>query len=105
MSGPMKSDRYAARRSRLCAALKKAELAPLLVTFPQNVTYLTGFTGDSSHLVIGPERTLLISDSRFETQLAAECPGLETAIRTAKIQQNDFIAQVLSKLKLPRLGF
>jgi len=101
----MKSDRYAARRSKLAAAVKKSGVDALVVAHPPNVTYLTGFTGDSSHLVLGPSRTLMISDSRFETQLADECPRLETAIRTAKIQQTDFLAQTLHSLKLKKLGF
>jgi Xaa-Pro aminopeptidase len=101
----MKHDRYAARRSRLSSAVKKAGVEALLVAHPQNVTYLTGFTGDSSHLVIGSARTLLISDSRFETQLDDECPGLDRTIRTAKIQQVDFLVQTLAGLKLKKLGF
>jgi Xaa-Pro aminopeptidase len=101
----VKSDRYAARRSKLCNALKKAGVEALLVSHPPNVTYLTGFTGDSSHLLIGPGRALFISDSRFETQLADECPDLETTIRTAKILQLDFLAQVLAGQKLRRLAF
>jgi Xaa-Pro aminopeptidase len=89
----------------LFAAVKKAGIEALLVAHPINVTYLTGFTGDASHLLIGPDRLLMISDSRFETQLADECPGIETAIRTSKIQQVDFLAQVLGGQKLKRLGF
>jgi Xaa-Pro aminopeptidase len=100
-----KHDRHTARRSKVVAAAKKAGIDALLVAHPVNVTYLTGFTGDSSHLLIGPHRLLMISDSRFETQLAEECPGLETAIRTSKTLQIDFLVQVLSKQKLARLGF
>lgn len=101
----MKHDRYAIRRSRLVSAVKKAGVDALLVSHPQNVTYLTGFTGDSSHLLVGPGRTLMISDSRFDTQLNEECPDIERAVRTAKIQQIDFLAKVLQEQKLRRIGF
>lgn len=77
----------------------------LIVSHPPNVTYLTGFTGDASCLLIGPKRTLMVSDSRFETQLADECPGLATEIRTAKTQTADFLAEILAKLGLKRVGF
>lgn len=101
----MAADRHQARRSRLIAAVKKAQLDLLIVSHPPNVTYLTGFTGDASCLLIGPKRTLMVSDSRFETQLADECPGLVTEIRTAKTQTADFLAEILAKLGLKRVGF
>lgn len=101
----MATDRHQARRSRLISALKKAQFDLLIVSHPPNVTYLTGFTGDASCLLIGPKRTLMVSDSRFETQLADECPGLATEIRTAKTQTADFLARVLGKLGMSRIGF
>lgn len=101
----MASDRHQTRRSRLITAVKKAQLDLLIVSHPPNVTYLTGFTGDASCLLIGPKRTLMVSDSRFETQLAEECPGLVTEIRTAKTQTADFLAEILGKLGAKRIGF
>lgn len=101
----MAADRHQSRRSRLIAAIKKAQLDLLIVSHPPNVTYLTGFTGDASCLLIGPKRTLMVSDSRFQTQLADECPGLETEIRTAKTQSADFLAAILKKLGFSRIGF
>lgn len=101
----MAVDRHQARRSKLIAGVKKAQLDLLIVSHPPNVTYLTGFTGDASCLLIGPKRTLMVSDSRFETQLADECPGLTTEIRTAKTQTVDFLAEILEKLGSKRIGF
>ncbi len=101
----MATDRHQTRRTKLIAAIKKAQLDLLIVTHPPNVTYLTGFTGDASYLLIGPKRTLMVSDSRFETQLADECPGLPTEIRTAKTQTVDFLAEILGKLGQKRIGF
>lgn len=104
----MASDRHQSRRSKLITAVRKAQLDLLIVSHPPNVTYLTGFTGDASCLLIGPKRTLMVSDSRFETQLADECPGLATEIRTSKTQTADFLAEVLGKLGklgMQRVGF
>jgi Xaa-Pro aminopeptidase len=101
----MVQDRYRARRQRLLAAIKQAEVDAVLVSHPPNVRYLTGFTGEDSQLLIGPRHTLMISDSRFTTQIEQECPGLETEIRTARILQPEFIAQILSGRKLKRVGF
>src|SRR5688572_20770011 len=71
----MAQDRYRARRNRLLTAVKQAEIDAVLIAHPPNVRYLTGFTGEDSQLMIGPKHTVLISDSRFTTQIAQECPG------------------------------
>lgn len=101
----MKRTFYAERRARLIHAIKKAGLEALLIAHPPNITYLTGFTGDSSYLLLGPHVQLMISDSRFETQLSHECPELSLAIRTSKNSQSDFLSQQLRKLRLHRVGF
>ena len=98
------SDRYLARRTKLIQAIRKADLSALLVTNPKNVSYLTGFSGEDSHLLIGPSRTHLFSDSRFETQLQDECPGLAVEIRTSRTLMHDFLAEWLPKFGLSNLG-
>ena len=69
------------RLSQLRETLVREGMTALLLTDPLHVTYLTGFTGDSSFLLVTVSRMILISDSRFEIQIAEECPGLDTAIR------------------------
>ena len=78
----MPQDRFAARRDRLLRRLKTAGVDALLVTSPVNVRYLTGFTGEDSHLIVGRNLTVLVSDSRFETQISEECPTLDAHIRS-----------------------
>lgn len=95
---------YAERRAKLRAALKKAKLPGLLVSHDPNVRYLTGFTGDSTQLLITPKLAVMISDSRFETQLRDECPDVEAEIRTAKTTQADFLAQVLTARHITQLA-
>ena len=100
----MPADRPASRRSKLLHSVRAAKIDALLVTNPVNVTYLTGFTGDSSYLLISPKKTLLLSDSRFETQLQDECPELEVNIRTSKTLMPDVLTAVLPKLGFKTLG-
>src|SRR5688572_17024620 len=88
----------AQRRESLRRLLAEKSLPALLVTDERNVTYLTGFTGDSSYLVISGERELLITDGRYTQQLAEECPGLELAVRGPGSKLPDFAATVVSKL-------
>jgi Xaa-Pro aminopeptidase len=95
---------FAARRENLRRLLAEKSLPALLVTDERNVTYLTGFTGDSSYLLVTPGRELLVSDRRYTTQLEEECPGLDLAIRGPGTKLPDFTAETLSKLGLPGLG-
>ena len=95
---------FAQRRDSLRRLLAEKLVAALLVTDELNVTYLTGFTGDSSYLVIEGDRELLITDGRYTQQLVEECPGLELAVREPGSKLPDFAADVLSKLSPPSIG-
>jgi Xaa-Pro aminopeptidase len=95
---------HAHRRESLRRLLVEKNLAALLVTDERNVTYLTGFTGDSSYLLVSRERELLISDKRYTQQLEEECPGLDVAIRGPGGTLTDFAAAVVAKLGLPSLA-
>ena len=72
---------YVSRRNRLRKLIHQAEADALLVTNFKNVTYLTGFTGDDSFLLVTESGETLISDKRYTTQLEEECPGLKLEIR------------------------
>ncbi|MCS6852231.1 MAG: Xaa-Pro peptidase family protein [Gemmataceae bacterium] len=96
---------YPSRRQRLLEALAAEDLDALLVSHPVNVTYLTGFTGESSHLILGRQRTLLVSDGRFTQQLAEECPDLEVRIRPPRRALIAAVAETLQALGLRRVGF
>jgi len=69
---------FALRRQTLARYLKSSDqgLEAALVTSPVNVTYLTGFTGEASYLLVTPKASVLISDSRFEVQIREECPDI-----------------------------
>lgn len=100
----MSPQRYTERQDCLIQQLREAEVDALLVVGVSNVTYLTGFSGDSSALLIGPSVRVLISDSRYQTQIAEECPGLEADIRTQKTKQPDQIANVVARAKPAKLA-
>ena len=75
-----------------------------LVTDETNVSWLTGFTGDSSWLLVASGKAFLLSDSRYETQIAEECPGLEAMIRRTDQRLTQVCAEAVSSLKVKRLG-
>ena len=99
------AERYAARRQKLLAQLKSSGVESLLVTNFTNVTYLTGFTGDDSYLLVSRGATVLISDGRYTTQLSQECPGLDVHIRPVKVSILAATAKVVKQAKLSKLAF
>jgi Xaa-Pro aminopeptidase len=93
------------RRDRLREVLRAENLDALLISTPCNVTYLTGFSGESTYLVLGRDRTLLVSDGRFTEQIAEECPGMEAYIRPPSQPLALAAAEVFNKLGLRSVGF
>jgi Xaa-Pro aminopeptidase len=85
------------RRQALLRLLKKDSTDGILVTNPVNVTYLTGFTGDSSYLIVTSKQMILVSDSRFEQQITEECSGFEVHIRPHDKTTPEAAAELLSK--------
>ncbi len=85
--------------------LKPVGADALLVTSPVNVRYLTGFTGEDSFLLVGKSATVLISDSRFETQIPEECPGLDAHIRPRTKTMSEAVAEVVGRAKPHKLAF
>ncbi|HXG11029.1 MAG TPA: Xaa-Pro peptidase family protein [Gemmataceae bacterium] len=98
-------DYPAQRREKLMHALRQEGLDALLVSSPVNVTYLTGFSGESSYLILAPQRTILVSDFRFVEQIAEECPDLEAHIRPPSQALPLAVAEVLDKLGFRSIGF
>ena len=98
-------DRILQRRERLRQDLKADRLDALLVSSVTNVSYLTGFTGDSSVLLVDRQKDLILSDGRFTTQLQQECPGLEANIRPAGQSMSQAIVQAVGTIGVERLGF
>ncbi|OYP38195.1 M24 family metallopeptidase [Rhodopirellula sp. MGV] len=61
-----------------------------------NVRYLTGFSGDSSSLLVTPSGAVMLSDGRYKEQLDEECPGLPYEIKSPSQRADEFVAGVLS---------
>jgi Xaa-Pro aminopeptidase len=103
-------DRYHARRQKLRKSLKRdaSGVEALLITDFTNVTYLTGFSGDDSALLVFQESggydAVMLSDSRYAAQIGEECPGLEVRIRDRNMSMPEAIARILKSDKIGRLG-
>ena len=96
---------FVGRRQRLWHTVQRDGLDGLLVTNPVNVSYLTGFSGESSYLALSAARALLISDGRFPEQIAEECPGLEAHIRPPTQAMAEVTGAILQGLGVHAVGY
>lgn len=91
-------DHFLRRRKELMQAVKAAKVDAIFIAKEVNVSYLTGFTGDSSFLLVTPKRCILLSDERFRIQLQDECPHIEAEIRGADRNTYQLTGDVVGKL-------
>lgn len=98
------SDTFHLRRERLRRAVRKTGAEAILVTEFTNVTYLTGFTGDDSYLLVRADGEVLLSDGRYTTQLQEECPGLEVHIRKPGVAILQAVTRLLYEAQITRLA-
>ena len=56
------------RLQKLRAELDRENLDAVLVSKPVNVRYFSGFTGDSTILIIGRRHKILVTDGRYDDQ-------------------------------------
>lgn len=100
----MAANRFGTRRRKLLRRLKRESLAALLVTDESNVSWLTGFSGDSSYLIVGQDVCVLVSDTRYTVQISEECPGLDVEIRDARQPMPQTLGRVVKAAGLTRIG-
>jgi len=98
-------DYFAPRRESLSRLIEPEGVDAFLITNPINVSYLTGFSGDSSFLILGKPRAILISDARYTEQIGEECPGLEAHIRPHDQTIQKVATDLLDKLGFHQVGF
>ncbi len=71
----------------------------LLVTNFVDVSWLTGFEGDDSYVLMTSDRVLLLSDSRYEEQIQLEAPWLKAVMRKKSI-----LEELLKQVKRLKIG-
>ncbi len=95
---------FETRREKVRKAMRKLGVEALLVTDYTNVTYLTGFTGEDSFLLLREEGETLLTDGRFTTQLSEECPDLDLLVRRPGISILQAAVRALKTSEISRLA-
>ena len=97
-------DQFQIRRDKLRNLIKNNGLSGILTTSFVNVTYLTGFTGDDSFLLVTKEGDTLLSDFRYAEQIERECPNLTAYIRPVEESPARATKKLLMGVTPKRLG-
>jgi len=92
------------RVKKLQSLLRKKKLDCLIVTSVSNVTYLTGFLGDDSWVVVFKRAVYLVTDSRYAEQSQKECRYCKVIERTESMQRAVFkLLKKYKSIKTPAL--
>ena len=98
-------DRRADRLRALRGRQAEEGLDALVVSHPANIRYLTGFSGSSSLAMVSEKGVLLLTDFRYQTQVAEEVGDLARI----EIDSAGFVARLLKLLpeylQVRMLGF
>lgn len=90
------TDRLAARRRAVGAALQSVGADAILITDPRNIAYLTGFRGSGGAVLVEETgEAVLCTDSRYELQVVEQAPDVGHVI------SREYVAGVLGRRRGP----
>src|ERR1700716_4149182 len=101
----MRADQSARRLAALRGRLVDLELDGLVVTSPENIRYLSGFTGSLGYLIIGKEAAEILGDSRYWIQMEAEAPAFRLMPSGPSHGLWALVTERIKALGLQRVGF
>ena len=82
-----------ARCERLMKALREKGLEAALIHRPENIRYLTGFTGEGCAFVCADE-TVVVTDFRYVEQAGRQAPGLRVISTDAQHREKDRVREL-----------
>src|ERR1700730_17602101 len=100
----MRAEQSTRRLRALRQRLLDLELDGLVVTTPENIRYLSGFSGSLGYLVIGKDAAEILGDSRYWLQMQAEAPAFRLMPSEPSHGLWALIAERLKALGLRRGG-
>jgi Xaa-Pro aminopeptidase len=91
------------RLRKLRISIAEKGLDALMLSQPENLSYLSGFTGSSGWLLISGQNAILATDFRYVEQAKKESPYFE--IIQTKRELRDWLPGLVSDLGWHKLGF
>ncbi len=83
------------RTGKLSRLVKKSGADAIVLTVGENVSFVTGFTGDDSWALVCRSKVTLITDSRYTEQASKQCPNCKVIERTEGFAKT--LARVVAK--------
>lgn len=93
------------RHARIRVALQHKRLDGILLTTAADLAYVTGHAWEDTFGVLTHDRLTLVSDFRYQTQLADWSGWATRVIRPTKQSMSEAVADVVIASKAKRLGF
>ncbi|MFA5143146.1 MAG: Xaa-Pro peptidase family protein [Candidatus Omnitrophota bacterium] len=91
------------RLALLKKRLRRDKLDALLVTNDINISYLSGFTGHDATIIVTPDKSFFITDSRYIEDAGDSVTGFD--IRLARGSLYKIIEEITAAERLKRIGF
>ncbi|MGL5042843.1 MAG: M24 family metallopeptidase [Culicoidibacterales bacterium] len=96
---------YNKRVNQIQEQLASQNLDAFITLCPENYFYLSGFSGSSGALLITKDALVLITDSRYETQVKEETAQTKLEIIIHKGPLMEACIKIIRKLEIKKLGF
>ncbi len=95
------------RINKLLELIQPLNIEGILITSDANISYLTGFTGDSSRLIVSKRGIAFITDGRYTEQAAKECHPEIEIIKWIEDKRYGIgtYSYLFQKFNLTRVGF
>ena len=91
------------RLALLRSYLDEQKVNAVMITKLANLRYFSGFTGDSTVLIITRKRNILVTDGRYIEQAKLEAPRFEIVEQTENLWKK--VTEVLTEVGLMSVGF
>lgn len=90
---------------QLLPHMDQGQLDAFFVAKPENVRYISGYTGADSYLLITRTNNYFLTDPRYTEQAEQECPGYIIVNWRPSGSLGRAVAKLLEGEKSPRIGF
>lgn len=105
MEVSMRADESSRRVAAIRRRLADRQLEGLLVSAPENIRYLSGFTGSLGYLLVGADSAEILGDSRYWIQMEEEAPGFALVKAGGSVGLWALLADRIATHHWRRIGF
>ncbi len=88
---------------QLRAQFSEYQIDAMLVTNPINVSYLSGFTGDDSYILVTKDEAIFLTDARYTEQVKHETEGFRLVERKSTLLEE--VVREVKETNVQSVGF